>query len=169
KLKATFKPYDLPRSSKLSMVRDGPGYEFRTNHRHQTLIGFIFAIVGLGCLYWYFGPGISGGEGSPWVVAVVGAVFAAIGIFFVVFARSAISTLRVSPEEIRRSTTLFDWHMSDERLAAGVVEEVTIKKNQQGRACVTVSSDQGVITFGAHLNAQQQEAIRACIIATVAA
>ncbi len=171
KLDARFNPSNPPPSHKLTMRREPSGYVFEHHYRGlvSVLMSLAFLGVGLGLLYWYFGLGLpADAQGSPWVVVVVGLVFAALGSFATVFSLYATSTLRVAPGELRGYTALFGWTMTDARLCANSVEEVAVRKDKRHQLSLHVCGDKGSLRFGGQaLAVTELEYIRDCVIATL--
>lgn len=169
KLDAAFDPSSPPRSRFLTMQPQGSGYMFETTYLRvgSVVTSALFGVGGLGLMYWYFGPGIEGGEGSPWVVPVVGGVFAAVGVFGCLYSLFGATRLYVQPEGVRLHTTLWQWSLQDRELATVAIEEVQVKKRKDGRTSLRISGDRGQIKFGEYLGDAEREYVRSCVIATI--
>lgn len=172
KLEARFDPYLPPQQGKLTLRQEDNGYVFEHHYRAVSSLGFgaTFSAAGMGMLYWYYGPGLpASAEGSPWVVVVVGLVFALVGVFAMVSCQFATSTLRVVPEGVHGYSTLFGWRMAETRLQASDIEEVMVRKDKQRKLALHVSGDTGTLRFGGQaLRDEELEYVRNGVIATIA-
>ena len=120
-----------------------------TGVRRFVLWGRSLRARAWGCSIGTTGPGLPADvKGDPWVVVVVGAVFAFIGISSTLFCLFAKSTLRLIPRELHRYTTLFGWRIGEKRLSSHAIEEVVVRKDQQGNFGLHVSGDTGSLKFG---------------------
>lgn len=170
KLAIAAAPSGPPPGDRLRVRPEGNGHVVRMHYRNPSsfITALIFAGVGSGLVYWYFGPGITGGEGSPWVVPVVGGGFAAVGLFGLVFAAIGHSVLHVTPDGVRSTTGLAGRVLHEQRLAASAIEEVSLKARRRGQRKLRMSGDAGRVEFGAGLDREALTYLRDLVIATLA-
>lgn len=140
------------------------------NYRSMSLfvMGLLFAGVGSGLVYWYFGPGITGGEGSPWVVPVVGGVFSVAGFFMIAFVFLGRSLLHVFPDRVRLRTQLAGFTLQDRHLSGSAIEEVIVQDSNRGQRCLRLSGDTGHLKLGTGLGENALTYMRDIVIATLA-
>ena len=171
KMDVDFNPYEQPQGGKLTLTTEPAGYRFEYRYRGfgSSLTGFVFLCAGAGLVYWYFGPGVpDSAEGSPWVVPIVGTVFALIGVITTAFALFGSTSLTVHRDGLHTWTRLLNWTFGDKRLPASSVEEIRVGKNKRGRLGLTAQSDHDSLSFGTQtLSVEELEFVRRCIIATI--
>lgn len=170
KLSVPGAPSGPPPIKRLQVRPERNGYTIDLNYRSVFLfvMGVLFAGVGSGLVYWYFGPGITGGEGSPWVVPAVGGVFSVVGFFMVVFVFLGRSLLHVLPDRVRLRTQLAGVTLQDRHLSGSAIEEVTVQGGNRGQRCLRMSGDTGHLELGTGLGENALKYMRDIVISTLA-
>ena len=134
-------------------------------------VALFLGALGLGCLYWYFGPGLGVSSGYDWLVPYVGAAMVLKGLVLAHTALYRVERLEVSRDGVRFACVKPGTELKDSGasfLTSGEIEEVGVRKNHWGRFRVTLSGDQQTARWGAYLSRPERKLVRDAIVETLA-
>lgn len=155
----------------LSDVRRSQGYVFEASLMPLLKVAVILFGVGLGSIYWYFGPGLPPGEGEDWVVPVVGAMCAMMSALLAWLALFRVERLEVSHRGVRVGTVEPGFPLGDANadfMKTDEIEEVTLQRNKFRRHQVVIGGDRQTLRWGEWLSKREREMVRDAIIQTLA-
>lgn len=157
--------------SGLHVRRTSQGYVFEASLMPLLKVAVILFGVGLGSIYWYFGPGLPPGEGQDWVVPVVGTMCAMVSSVLAWLALFRVERLEVSHRGVRvgavePGSTLGD--ANADFMKTDEIEEVTLQRNKFRRFQVVIGGDRQTLRWGEWISKREREMVRDAIIQTLA-
>lgn len=170
KMEVTFDPSRPPPGRHLRVRVEGDRLAVRTRPgalgKAGVLVPLIFALVGGGLIVLTVVPGV---DAPPVLLIVVGALFALLGIAGLVFGRTVVQELELSPAEVRSRWKTPFGTVGERAIPAGEIEEVVVRtpEGSQGFTMVQAVSDTGTVHFGFGLSQEEQHWVRDCVIAVI--